>query len=247
MFIEILTNIGLSDKEGKVYLGLLELGTQPASVIAKKAGINRTTCYVILNNLMQKGLVTSYYKASITYFSAGEPDNLIKFLKVQKNKLERNAKELEDNIENLYQIEKSRILKPRLSIFEGLEGVKNIYNDILEAKTVSAFTNPDQRPMDLELYAQNDFHKKRIKQKIKLKNIIIERETPESNIRAKLDIKEIRTIPKKYAQNIDAYIYDNKLALIMYVNNNISGVIIESLMINQIAKMTHDIIWDFSS
>lgn len=247
MFLDILTNIGLSEKESKVYLGLLELGTQPASTIAKKADINRTTCYVILNSLIEKGLVTTFNKASIKYFSASEPDNLMKFLKQQKKKLDRYSQELEDNIDNLYQIEQESTSKPKLIVFDGFESSKNIYNDILDAKEIFSIENTANRPEKLSKFLKDDFHKKRIRNKIPLKTLTSDEDNPESTIRAKMEIKETKVIPKKYANFVDTYIYGKKLSLIMYFNESYSGVIIESQMINNVAKNAFNIIWDLSN
>ena len=46
-----LTQLGLSEKEADVYLAALELGMAPASVIAKKSRIKRTTVHEILKRL----------------------------------------------------------------------------------------------------------------------------------------------------------------------------------------------------
>ena len=44
---ELLHDIGLSDKESHMYLTLLRNGNQPTSQLAKKAGFNRGTAYVL--------------------------------------------------------------------------------------------------------------------------------------------------------------------------------------------------------
>jgi sugar-specific transcriptional regulator TrmB len=244
MFLDILTKIGLSDKESKVYLGLLELGAQPASTIAKKAEINRTTCYVILNSLIDKGLVTSYNKASIKYFSASEPDNLLEFIKAQKKRLERYSQELEENIETLYQIEQGNTAKPKLTVFEGFENTKNIYNDILEAKNLKAVTNSDEKPEKLRNFIDEEFDKQRIKKKISIKELQSENTNPKSKIREKLELKDAKTIPQKYKIKTDLYLYDNKISIIFYDNDKFSGVIMESPMLNRLAENTFNLVWD---
>jgi sugar-specific transcriptional regulator TrmB len=49
-----LQNYGFSDKEAKVYLMALELGSSPASTIARQTGIKRVTVYSILKDLKNK-------------------------------------------------------------------------------------------------------------------------------------------------------------------------------------------------
>ena len=48
---ELLLQAGLSEKESGVYLGILELGRGTVSQISRKANINRTTGYDILDSL----------------------------------------------------------------------------------------------------------------------------------------------------------------------------------------------------
>ena len=52
-----LHTLGFSTKEATVYVALLELGTGTVTQIARKAGINRTTGYDILDSLAAKGIV----------------------------------------------------------------------------------------------------------------------------------------------------------------------------------------------
>lgn len=74
--IEMLLKLGLSEKEAKVYLAALELGSSPAAKIAEKSQVNRPTTYVILEKLCQIGLATSYEKGKIQYFTAEDPEQL---------------------------------------------------------------------------------------------------------------------------------------------------------------------------
>ena len=56
--LEKLQKFGLSEKEAKIYLALLELGTATVSDIAEKAEINRSNTYVLLNSIAERDLVS---------------------------------------------------------------------------------------------------------------------------------------------------------------------------------------------
>ncbi len=58
MIEEILTNLGLNDKETLVYLTILKNNELSASDIARKTKLKRTTSYAVLDNLIQKRLIT---------------------------------------------------------------------------------------------------------------------------------------------------------------------------------------------
>ena len=59
MLTKKLEEIGLNEKEAKVYIAVLELGEGSASEIAKKSEVNRATTYFTLENLMKIGLVSA--------------------------------------------------------------------------------------------------------------------------------------------------------------------------------------------
>lgn len=127
MIKEELTNLGLSPEEAKVYLSILELGGSYASNISKKAQVNRATCYHTLSNLKAKGLINSYNKNKITWFNAENPKKLIKS---QQEKLE-----IANNLlPQLLSISNSITFKPKIRFYEGLEGAKEIFEDILTTK-----------------------------------------------------------------------------------------------------------------
>ena len=50
-----LQDMGLSEKEAKIYLASLEIGRATADQLAKQAKIVRSTTYVQLESLMKKG------------------------------------------------------------------------------------------------------------------------------------------------------------------------------------------------
>ena len=74
---KILENNGLSEKEAKVYLTLLELKEALPSSISRRSGIKRPTTYVVLDQLQKKGLVSYVKKGKWQYFQAINPHSLL--------------------------------------------------------------------------------------------------------------------------------------------------------------------------
>lgn len=71
---EALQNLGLNEKEARVYVALLKLGRGSAYVVADEAGLKKPTTYVILGELMQKGLVNKIPRMRKKLFAAKPPD-----------------------------------------------------------------------------------------------------------------------------------------------------------------------------
>ena len=82
MELEILTEIGLTKSEIKVYLAMLKLGQTTSGKIVDEAKITRSKIYDILERLKNKGLVSFITKDSTKYFSATNPNNLLNYLMV---------------------------------------------------------------------------------------------------------------------------------------------------------------------
>lgn len=72
-----LQKVGLDSREAKVYLAALEIGPSPVQKIAQRAGIPRATVYLVLDDLQNKGFVTTYDEGKKTFFVAESPERLI--------------------------------------------------------------------------------------------------------------------------------------------------------------------------
>src|SRR3989338_4770783 len=94
---ELLKKADFSDKEIEVYLILLELGRGVVSEISRKSKISRTTGYVILGSLAEKGIVGISGKEPRQEYVAESPEKLLAYL---RNKSEEQKKIAED-AENL--------------------------------------------------------------------------------------------------------------------------------------------------
>ncbi len=238
--LPILTNIGLTDKEARVYLSMIELGQSVVSDIASKAKINRVTTYDILKKLKEKGLVSTLTKNRIKYFSPTDPEILA-------STFEQKAASLKNAVPTLKRL-RGETVHPRIQYFEGLEGIKSIYEDTLTAKKeILNFSNSEEIRKLWPTYDQ-DYVTKRAKQKIHLKGIITADEAGKKvhTEDAKYN-REMRLLPKdKYNFTNEINIYDDKVAIISFASEEPIGMIIQSRQIAQSQRAIFQICWDFA-
>ena len=123
----LLTAFGLNQKTEKVYRSLLALGDGPVSIIARRAGFKRTSCYHILENLIEMGLASSYEERGVRRFAAEHPSRLEQFFQRQMIQASRLVPELEKEMNHFG-------LAAHVRIFEGHEAIKNITEEALKAK-----------------------------------------------------------------------------------------------------------------
>lgn len=120
---EVLKEIGLSDKEAKVYLACLTLGKDSVYDIAIQAGLKRPTVYLVLNDLLEKGLVSIEQTTKAKLYSAVHPKKLLSDIEVKRRKLEASLVDLES-------IYNRRSEKPKVRTFEGIKNVEVLYDEI---------------------------------------------------------------------------------------------------------------------
>ena len=99
--IPTLQAYGFSDKEAKVYLVALELGSSPASTIARQTGIKRVTVYTILKDLKEKGIVNVLERKEVSYFSVVSPKILLDLLEQKFLEFKEKTPELMALVEKI--------------------------------------------------------------------------------------------------------------------------------------------------
>ena len=118
-----LREFGLTDKEVRVYLILLSLGSINLQELAKRIDLPRTTIYNTLNYLYTKGLVSKIVKGHVTYFKAVNPEKLIDTLNQKREFILSVLPELEAL---KVEIKESSSIE----IYEGFKGISTILTDV---------------------------------------------------------------------------------------------------------------------
>ena len=88
---EILSEIGFSRNESKVYLTLLQIGPSTAGTIAARSNIHRTNVYDAVERLAEKGIVTHIFKGNKKYFEAVDPNHIKEVLNDRSLQFETNV------------------------------------------------------------------------------------------------------------------------------------------------------------
>lgn len=119
-----LFEFGLSEKEASVYLAMLELGPSSVQDIAKKAGVNRATTYVMLESLKRRGLMSSVDRGKKTMFAAESPEHLLSTVTLEVRSVEEKKARLAASMPQFMALFNAIEDKPRVRYFEGEEGIR---------------------------------------------------------------------------------------------------------------------------
>ncbi|MBL4694484.1 hypothetical protein JKY72_03905 [Candidatus Gracilibacteria bacterium] len=252
---EKLKQIGFTDNEAKIYIELLKIGPQGASILAKRAGLNRSTSYSIIKSLVKKGLICSYKSGNVKRYMANDPNVLVAYLDRQQRKFEYNRSQILTAIPYIRSIQSAfDFRKPVVSYFEGVRGVMHVMYDALEEKDVVFYCY-----LSIDKWLKFGYEDSLIsyknsrisKKKMKLKALTPD--TPE--VRAFFDknynmndgYTEVVYVKDRSMWGIfdsEMNIYGDKVALLHFDKGEEYGVMIESREIAAMQRHIFQIVWD---
>lgn len=237
-----LKEFGLDDKKARVYLALLEMGQAKAHKIAVRARVSRPTVYDLLAKLTEEGLVGAYEKHKVRYYIANDPE------KIKRNLMEKQ-RTLDSLLPELKSIYNTLQAKPKISFFEGVEGVKTVLEDVITAKGKQLrgilsmhdlFKMPGKQFMD-------NYVARRVKLGYLLRVIRSKiKDVPETWPTNPAELRQLRYAPAPMVFEMTTYIYDNKVGLISTAKENF-GMIIESQEYSQTMRYLFEALWQVSS
>lgn len=217
----ILENIGMSEKEAQVYLALLELGEALPSTLARRANVKRPTVYAVLEQLSQRGLVSSCKKAGNTYFQGISPHFL---LEQQYQKTQT----LEHALPELLALKSKFAVQPQVVFFEGQKGLIQIMEDTLTSSTeLLCWADAELITSSLAEYYPT-YIRKKVERKLWVRAIVCDDPTAVVfQQKGKKELREIYRIPKdEFPFQNEINIYDDKVAIISHADQ--VGVIIQN-------------------
>jgi predicted transcriptional regulator len=241
MITSILRRVGLSEGEVRIYVALIDLGSVKLSIIQEKTGIERRNIYDILNKLIEKGLVSYTEENKKKSFQVTDPKKLISYLEEKKAHLQGIQEEVAKQLPIL--LEKFKSNKPtiRAEVFRGIEGIKAVWEDILNY--------PEMRWIGSGRYLPKKYpnffipwNKRRIENKVWWFNLM--RQEIRSEIKHPLSLEKIRYLPEEFSGNPAVIgIYGNKVAQFLF-GEYLFAFVIESKELADNYKRYHRYLWD---
>lgn len=240
---QIFKNLGLNDKEMYAFLKLLELGAQPASVIARHVGIPRSSMYLILDNLKQNHLIEEFERASVKYFKCIPVKDIENILKAKIKMIENTLDILKNHMGELETLENRLSITPKVKFFEGKEAVMKVYEEVLKENEFLAFFNPY-----LVKKCMPEYHFK-IPEALKLtggkaKELLIACEEAREYKKLFNSKKhQIKILPKQDLFESDTIICKEKIYMISYGENEVCATEIYNKSLAQTQRVIFEEMW----
>ncbi len=131
--VEFLQNIGLTEKEAILYLELIKYPFLTPTEISKKTGINRTTIYPVLEQLMKKRLVKEVDGSKKTKYAAESAERIRTYFEEQKSRYEEQERLFTEYIPQIKSLEnKEKDDGPVIKHYQGHKGALASVHDFIE-------------------------------------------------------------------------------------------------------------------
>jgi HTH-type transcriptional regulator, sugar sensing transcriptional regulator len=237
-----LVKIGLSQKEASVYLALLTIGNAHVKELVSQTGINRSTMYVVLDQLTKRGFTSISNKKGVLTYAAASPERLVDAIRENTRQIVLGYRTFAALTPELSAVHKNRRFKPHVTVYEGTPGLKKLFEDSLinEEKIMRVFSSANDIYKSLPDYLPL-FIQQRMKRGIRMLGIHPDDEASRKVAEYVLQANdEITLIPKeKFTFPSDITVYDNTVAFMSH--NPAFGVKIESKEIAQATKVLMDL------
>lgn len=238
---------GLDEKEARVFLAALELGGESVLAIAKKAGINRVATYDALENLIKRGLISTFVKGKRTHYSATEPDRLEHLLELEKQEITNKENVLGRLMPELKSLYNFSTKKPKVMYYEGKAGVKTIQNSFLKVpdKMLRLIYYYDVLNTAFSKKEMEEYGERRSRLNIKIKAIAVIKDK-NLNIHKIGDpnVERAYVSYDDFPMESDITIYGNNIAFVSL--KQLFGVVIENEELAKTMKSFFDLAWNIS-
>lgn len=229
--MKALEQLGLSGAEATIYEAVLKLGTCTVKDITKTCGFHRTNIYDVLEQLKEKGLITSYQEGKAMQYQATNPQALYDFLNEKKQALDT----IFPTLLNLQARSKDDV---HVEVFKGAEGMKTAWRDqVREAKPIYGYGVKGQLREQLPIFAQQWLRDVQAKQ-IPYYGIYTENDFPAY-------YTAVRVLPKKYSSPVATFIYGDKVNINIW-EPTLVAIVITSKLVAQMYKQHFDLLWEIA-
>ncbi len=238
-----LQDIGLSEKEARVYLAALELGKTTAEKLATAAKVNRSTTYVQIEALMKMGLMSTYEEGKKTYFAPESPTYLKKILEAKRQEIGAKEKDLSALLPELTHLFEGAGERPVVRFYSGKEGIVTMREQILDTakdKNILVMYSYDAMAAVFDEKEREAYSDRRKAKGIAARIIYNSASGPFCGRFGRTDRRHVSEQVLKVTNDIA--IYDDKVA-IANLRGTLFGVLIENKQIADSMRSMFEFMW----
>jgi sugar-specific transcriptional regulator TrmB len=239
-----LRQLECSPKEIRLYIASYTLGPAKITDLAKKARLQRSTAYLICEQLIKKQLLIDDNNAYGKQLVAASPDTLIRLLETKKRRVSRSAIALTENLETLQQLYGSTDVIPRISTYRGANGLRTARSHILGSTgEILLWTNQASERNIFGKLEHDTFVIERIQKHIPVRVLAVDNAAGRELLSDDTALlRETRLLPVDTEFSAETYIFDQKVVILDFTAD-IVALIIENSSVQQAQKALFELSW----
>ncbi len=233
---KVLSLLGLTKNESKVFFDLVKHGKSSVLDISKRTAIHRTNVYDTLRELEIKGFAFEVVEGDKKLFIARKSDKIIEYVDEIKQ-------EVRDIAPYLKQIEREELYEESIVMSKGTSAIRGALSGLLDLKEeINIYGATKEAPENFGIAFLDEFHRNRVKNKITM-NHIYHYDAPERIKKLNgLAYTEARYLPKKYYSAVSTAICGDTVILFIFTNP-VSMIKIKNKAIADSYNKYFEILW----
>jgi len=228
---------GLEEHESGIYVALLSLGGSNVTEVSKKSGVKRTTAYYYLEALIERGLLYKSVKGKRTHYFPVDPKELPRLIAAKE-------KIIFQTLPYLSELYEKSFVRPIVRFYEGREGIKNLYREILDThQTIYSVFSPQsfyktftesENHEFLMLVKENGAELHNLVEIGQYSKLILRRQEYKSFVKSK-------PLPEGFTSSTDLLVTKNKVVHISF--DKLVGTLVEDEAIANLQRNFFKFLW----
>ncbi len=240
----LFARLGLTRKETDIFLKLLTLGAQPVSIVAKHAGVPRSSMYFVIDRLKDRRLVETFERKGITYVKCIPVRDIADVLKAEERTIAQTLHLLEEKLPELMTLENTLSVTPKVTFSEGKDAVMKMYASLVRERDFYSLFNqeilqtviPEYRTLIPDILKENAGS---------AKELIVHGDAAQAYQKEFQSKRhQIKLLPKHVTFLSDCILCRDRMCMITYGENQVAAIEIFSSTVVQTHRAVFETLWE---
>lgn len=236
---EVLADFGLSKREQKIYIGLLQIGKTSLTPLARVTQETVTTVQSVMKRLVALGIVKVTKKKSRHYYEADNPRIFVTLLREQ-------SEQFKTILPLLQEIKSDTEAAGAVQVFYGSR-MKDAAYEALSCKNKIIYEIVSARDFQNVLGEKFHMTRRRMEKGIRLKSLRVRAHEIKKYNEAthKRELREAKFLPKDLTFTMSIAFWDNKVVFFSERSEGVA-ILVSSRSIREGMQQLFDMLWSVS-
>ncbi|MDP2691777.1 MAG: hypothetical protein Q8O95_05245 [bacterium] len=238
-----LRNLGFSDNDILVLSYLFHAKKSTLKDISRQTAVSFSTCHYITANLARLGILEVGVQEGAEYFRICSHQDFLNWIDEKRLQMDEQYRNTQKEIQQFLVMEQESSWKPSVTYFEGVEGLRDIYQDMISTgKAIRGWTDIELIRNTIGQQYMDDFIQRRIENNIE--TFAIMPDNPTNREYSKKKEKRQTKLVKHFPLEGEIRIYGNKVGAISFDKKTPVGFIMEGKTMAEIYRSIFELAWN---